>query len=189
MTRTFIAVELTSDLRRALRDVQARLQTGGADVNWVEEGNLHFTVKFLGNVEDERLPQVTAAVRLAVNSLSRFAITMGGVGAFPSLNHPRVVWAGLTSGDEPFKTLMERVDAAMENLDFPREERAPHPHVTLGRVREKGRLRRLPELLQAEPVQNLGTMTIEKLTVMASRLTPKGAQYTPLEHVKIGVME
>jgi 2'-5' RNA ligase len=186
MTRTFIAVELPSNIRSALRDVQTRLREGGADVKWVEEENLHLTVKFLGDVEDEKLPSVTAAVRTAVSSLTEFLISLGGVGAFPSLTRPRVVWVGLQSGNEPFKSLMERVETALNGVGFPREQRAPHPHVTIGRVRPPYSLKRLPELLKAEPAEALGTMTVEKLTVMASRLSPKGPKYTPMEYVAMG---
>ncbi len=187
--RTFIAVELTEDVRRALRDVQARLRTGGADVKWVEEENLHLTVKFLGEVQDERLPDVIAATRLAVASLTTFSVSIGGIGAFPSMTRPRVVWVGLQSGSEPFKTLMERVETAMDDIGFPREGRALHPHVTLGRVRDPRRLKRLPELLKAESPEMLGTVTVERLTLIASALSPKGPRYTPLNHVNIGVME
>jgi 2'-5' RNA ligase len=184
--RTFVAVELSEDVRRALRDVQARLRASGADVKWVEEENLHLTVKFLGEVQDERLVNVIAAMRLAVASLTTFSVSIGGIGAFPSLTRPRVVWAGLQAGGEPFKALRERVETAMDDIGFPREGRAPHPHVTLGRVRDPRRLKRLPELLKAEPTETLGTMTVEKLTVMASQLSPKGPRYTPIEYVGIG---
>ena len=188
--RTFIAVELTEDVRRALRDVQARLRAGGADVKWVEEENLHLTVKFLGEVQDERLPDVIAATRLAVASLTTFSVSIGGVGTFPSLTRPRVVWVGLQSGSEPFKTLMERVETAMDGIGFPREGRAPHPHVTIGRARDPRRLKRLPELLKAESPETLGAITVEKLTIMASVLSPKGPRYTPIEYVEMkGIRE
>lgn len=184
--RTFIAVELTEDVRRALREVQARLRAGGADVKWVEEENLHLTVKFLGEVQDERLPDVITATRLAVAPLMTFAISIGGIGAFPSMSRPRVVWVGVQSGSESFKTLMERVETAMDRIGFPREGRAPQPHVTLGRVRDPRRLKRLPELLKAESPETLGTITVEKLTLMASALGPRGPRYTPIEYVEIG---
>jgi 2'-5' RNA ligase len=184
--RTFLAVELTEDVRRALRDVQACLRASGADVKWVEEENLHLTIKFLGEVQDERLADVVATTRLAVASLTTFSVSIGGIGAFPSLTRPRVVWAGLQAGGEPFKALMERVETAMDSMGFPREGRVPHPHVTLGRVRDPHRLKRLPELLKAESPETLGTVTVERLTLMASELSPKGPKYTPIEYVEIG---
>ncbi|MCS6858865.1 MAG: RNA 2',3'-cyclic phosphodiesterase [Abditibacteriales bacterium] len=184
--RTFIAVELTDDVRCALKDVQARLRAGGADVKWVEEENLHLTVKFLGEVWDERLPDVIATTRLAVASLPVFPVSLGGIGAFPSVTRPRVVWVGLQSGSEPFKRLMEQVEAAMAGLGFPREGRALHPHVTLGRVRDPRHLKRLPALLKAEPPETLGSLTVERLTIMSSLLSSKGPRYNPIGYVDIG---
>ena len=135
------------------------------DVAWVAPGNLHLTLKFLGAVPEARIL---------------------GLGAFPSANRPRVVWAGVTDGASETVELARRVDTALAKLGFARDERPFSPHVTLGRVRRPGRDPALTEALGSATAREFGRMRVPGATLMRSELGPRGARYTELAKVALG---
>jgi 2'-5' RNA ligase len=139
--------------------------------------NVHLTLKFLGDVEDERHGHVESAVREAVAGFAPFELTLDGFGAFPSLRSPRVLWAGI----EPTAALegvQAAVESAMAELGFPRETRDFHPHVTLGRARRDARPSRFADLPGAiEWLTHADTMMVRAVDLMRSRLSATGAEY------------
>jgi 2'-5' RNA ligase len=149
-------------------------------VSWVAAENFHVTLKFLGGIDESRVPPVIAALDVAVRRHARFAIEVAGLGAFPSPARARVLWAGIVAGDGPLGALAATVDTALTPLGFPREERPFSPHVTLGRVREPRREPALAEALTANKGPRFGRVAVDEVTLMRSDLSPRGARYTPL---------
>lgn len=176
--RLFIAINLPADLRQRLWKAAEPLRTAGYPVRWVAAGGMHLTLKFLGDVRSDREPEVVAAIGTAVQGATRFTLPMGGFGAFPSLSHPRVVWAGC----EPvpaLELLQHRVEQGMERLGFPLEGRAFHPHLTLGRAQRDARagaFRGLGGRMDALAFD--GEVTVESVDLMESQLARDGARYT-----------
>jgi 2'-5' RNA ligase len=154
-------------------------------VRWVAPDNFHVTVKFLGAVDEARLPAVIDALHAAVPHHARFAIDVGGLGAFPSATRARVLWAGVVAGDGPLAALAATVDTALASLGFPREARAFSPHITVGRVREPQRAPALATLLSASQTRPFGRVAVDAVTLMRSDLSPRGARYTPLARVPL----
>lgn len=148
-------------------------------VAWVGADNLHITLKFLGGVEDTRLPDVADAVGAAVD-VRAFDVEVRGLGAFPTPIRPRVIWAGAADGPG-FAELAADVDRALVVLGFPPEERGFTPHVTLGRVREPRRDPALASALTAGATRPFGMLRVARVSLMRSDLSPRGPRYTELQ--------
>jgi 2'-5' RNA ligase len=173
-------------VRAALAGAIGHLQTRAREVAWVAPENLHVTLKFLGAVDEERLPAVGQALAAVAAAAQRFELVVAGLGAFPTVTRPRVVWAGIAAGAEPLASLASEVDAALGALGFPREERPWVGHVTLGRVRDPRRDPVLAQALAAGAGRPFGRTAVNRLTLMRSDLSPRGARYTPLDSWPLG---
>lgn len=183
--RSFVAINLSDGLKAAVAQLIERLRATGADVKWVNAAGMHMTLKFLGAVADEKLPEVFRAAREATAGTGGFTLSLRGLGGFPSLSAPRVVWVGVHKGGRELAIIAERVEAAFERIGFVREQRAFSPHATLGRVRSPRGREKLAEEIRAGAGLDLGEMRVERAAVMESRLQPTGAVYRPLEEIDL----
>ena len=188
--RTFIAIELSSELLNRLQEVQRDLQKRVPPqvVRWVRPQGIHLTLKFLGEVPAERIQAITQAVERACTGVVPFTITAGGLGCFPNLRRPRVVWVGVDEPTGNLSRLQQAVEAQLEALGYPREGRAFHPHLTLGRVQRRAassEVRELGEKIAAITLGELGQMRVSEVHVMRSDLRPDGAVYTALAVVPL----
>ena len=175
---------LPEDVRQRLATAIERLRPHAADVAWVAPANLHVTVKFLGQIDEKRVFAVAAAVRDAAAGHRAFTLRVAGLGAFPTPRRPRVIWAGLADAGGSLARLAGSVDAAVAALGVPAETRPFAAHVTLGRVRES---RRLPDLAEALARGTaFGELGVDRVVLMRSELSPKGARYTELAALPLG---
>lgn len=158
--RTFVALHLDEAIRRR---IDARVDRSLKGVRWVCGRPIHLTLKFLGEVEESRVPTLREA--LACVRMAPFEIRVRGIGSFP-----RVIWAGV---EGPVASLAERIEAACIPLGFAREDRPFKPHATIGRVK-KGRVR-------CESDADFGAQRVESFALMKSDLRPEGPVYTELE--------
>lgn len=184
--RTFIAVEIESQLRCALAEVQEQLRPLGRNVKWIEPGNFHLTLKFLGDVEDAGLGDVVSAVEKCAAESSSFILAVRGCSAFPNLRSPRVIVA---RGHEPTGALAglhETLESALAGLGFKRERRSFRPHLTLGRVRRGSPGRAFAEHLATLAEIELGEQNVRALMAMTSELTPNGPVYTKTAEAVLG---
>ena len=172
--RTFIAVELPGAVRETLAGVTNRLRGQVGEVRWVQPEGIHLTLKFLGDVETERIPDVVSAVRAAAGEVAAFTLRTTHLGGFPVRDRARVLWVGLEGDVAALADLQGRVEGALVGLGFEKERREFSPHLTLGRARKQPVS--LPEdVLDPEAV----SFRVERVTVMKSDLQPGGAVYTP----------
>lgn len=184
--RLFVAIDVGPEVRaRAYRDTGA-LRAAAPDVAWVRPDLLHITLKFLGEVADPILPALVDAVGAAVRGYAAFRVRLEGIGAFPSLRRPRVVWLG-AGEDAAVASLARTVDGACASLGFARDDRAFTTHVTLGRVRHAlgaGSRRALEEA--ARKAVGGYDVAVRAVDVMQSEPTPKGSRYTVLASLPLG---
>jgi 2'-5' RNA ligase len=173
-------------VRAALAAEIGHLRSRARDVAWVPPENLHVTLKFLGAVEEERLALVGRRLEAVASRARRFELAIAGLGAFPAVSRPRVLWAGISAGGETLASLAAAVDEALEALGFAREARPFAAHVTLGRVRAPRRDPVLAEALAAGLQRRFGRLVVDRLTLMRSDLSPHGARYTPLDSWPLG---
>ncbi len=182
--RSFIAVDLAAPVRTALRRLIDELARPKADIRWVRAEGLHITLKFLGWVEAARLEKVHAALAAAIADQAALQLRAHGLGAFPSLRRPRVLWVGLEGAG--LAELAARVEAAMVRMGFEAEKRAFTPHVTLGRVSSLRGWARVEELFKAHLDDEFGESGVDTVVIYRSTLRPDGALYTPLWTIPLG---
>ena len=178
--RLFIAVHLDAPVRASLAAASATLRaaTSTLPVAWVASENFHVTLKFLGDVDAAKVPELIEGLHAAAAMHVAFEIEVSGLGAFPSPARPRALWAGIVAGVEPLAALARSIDDATVALGFPREVRAFSPHVTLGRVRDA---RRAPALSDAlRNTRHFGKVPVAHAALIHSDLSPRGARYTTL---------
>ena len=189
MVRTFVAVELDASLRKALAqtqaDLQARLQKAmGSDVRiqWVRPESVHLTLKFLGDIPEERIPDIEAALARVAGAQARCAVDVGGLGAFPDARAPRVLWIGLSGQVDGVTNLAAAVECALVAMGFAPEAKPFHPHLTLARIKERSRDvgRALATGRLLEQTAPIGSVTADAIALMKSELKPSGAVYTRL---------
>jgi 2'-5' RNA ligase len=182
--RAFIAIELPSQIKVALAQLQDNLRTSkNASVKWVDPEGIHLTLKFLGNVDEAEIPALTKALSEAVRGIAPFSLQLGDPGAFPNAHAPRVVWVGVGGEIGPLLTLHNNINRVLAPLGFPPEKRAFSPHLTLGRVREEtlpGERRRLGENVAALKTGAKPSFKAESLSLMRSKLSREGAVYIRL---------
>lgn len=184
--RIFIAVELDPALRQRIVDLEDSIKQAGARLRWIAAENLHFTVRFLGEITPAALAQVKLATREVATATRSFPLALQGVGAFPSLQRPQVIWVGVREGSEELAALSARLDDALARHRFPREDRPYVAHLTLTRVRDRRVWGDLVRALSGFREVAVGTQQVDTLTVMESHLNPRGARYTRLEEVLLG---
>jgi 2'-5' RNA ligase len=177
--RLFVALELDERTRAALARAHVPDASPGVRVRRVAPRNLHLTLKFLGEVEEARLPDVTSVLCAASLATKPFDLVVRGVGAFPPHGAPRVIWAGCAGGAE-LDGLQRRVEDALATLGFPRDDRPFHPHVTLARI--DGRLRAPPTFSD----QPFGTVPLAAGVLFESRLGPSGSEYRKVAELPFG---
>ena len=191
MIRAFIAVGLDDSLRSAITAAVERLRPLGSAVAWVPPRNLHVTLRFLGDQSEDRLVDAEAALADAAAGSPPMDVTFHGIGAFPGLERPRILWVGLAHGALEMRGLEQRVADALAARDFAREERPWHPHLTIGRVYDERRWRReagppLRGALAQAAATTFGTQRVTEVALMRSELSPAGARYTLRRAVSLG---
>ena len=184
--RTFVAVELTPEIRGKAGDLIARLRRIVADVRWIVPENLHLTLKFLGDVEVLEIPRICSAVSAAVEDFSPFELEVLGAGAFPDLIRPRTIWLGVRAGNEALVELHNRLQAALAPMGFREEGRRFRPHVTLGRVRDSVEESRFAQAFAQHAEYFAGGMVVGELTVFSSELSRQGSKYEAIGHADFG---
>jgi len=180
--RAFIGIHARP--RPVIRDALGRLGSFGRSVRPTREGQLHLTLKFLGDVAGERIPALVSETTRIAAATPAFEWVPQGIGAFPSTARPSVIWAGTTEPDR-FASLAEQFESACGLLGFPREGRPYRPHLTLARVKFQpppslGRW--LTETAEAE----FDRQRAEEIVLYRSEPTPDGFAYTPLHVAKLG---
>jgi 2'-5' RNA ligase len=175
-----VAIRLDEGVRAALGGAVEGLRRVARDVAWVVPENVHVTLKFLGQVREARAAELVAALAQATSGFASFEASVEGLGAFPTPLRPRVIWAGVGRGADALVELAGRVDGALVALGFERESRPFSPHVTLGRVRAPRRDPPLADALLAGAGYQFGRLSVERVALMRSDLSPRGARYTEL---------
>ncbi|HEX6507732.1 MAG TPA: RNA 2',3'-cyclic phosphodiesterase [Chloroflexota bacterium] len=186
--RVFVAVELPDDVKFRLARLGDALRPQAKLVKLVAPELLHITIRFLGNVEPSRLPAIERAAEAASSRVDRFALTIEGLGGYPSGHAPRVLWAGLRQdgGFASLQRLHSELETALQTAGFEVVDRAFSAHITLGRARDRitpAERRVLGDALREAQRQTSSldsSFQVSALTVMRSDLGPGGPRYTPI---------
>lgn len=180
--RLFIALELDPTLKAAVQTVQESLQQTRV-VRWTRPEQWHLTLQFLGETPVSQVEPLITVLQDVVSGHTPFELALGGVGAFPNLRRPRVIWAGLRSDMTALQVLQQAVLAATAGLGFTAESKPFRPHVTLGRIRREAtpnQQAQLSRLIQSADQKTLGHMRVHQVGLIRSQLQRSGPVYTTL---------
>ena len=184
--RAFIAVNMPNEIRDGLAEIRRQLKKSGADARWVKPNHMHLTLRFLGNdVPLQVVGAIGGSLRDSLTTIEQFAITIGGLGAFPNLAKPRVVWVGIEPHAGPLLELHDAVEDAVEKAGWAREDRPFTAHLTLGRIKSQSHLGKLRETLERGTSTAIGNMIVETVALLRSNLTPSGPVYETLTTVSL----
>ena len=178
--RAFIGISLPEDVRTLLTRLIGDLSRGTTGVRWVAPEALHITLKFLGEISEAQREQVETLVRRAAVGQRVFTARLEQVGAFPSLQSPRVIWAGVTDGATSVAELAREIEQGCRLLGLPAEERPFSAHVTLGRVTSNRSDRHLIERLSGAAWTAPAPWPVTAVTLYRSHLASTGARYEVL---------
>lgn len=176
--RTFIAIDLEKDIKDRLSSFLQELHKVSRDIKWVKKEGMHLTLKFLGEVEEKRIPEIESSLKDISRKFSPFVIRFRGTGTFPpGRKNPRVVWVGIEE-NKAFVAMQARMEEEMEKWGFAKEKREFHPHLTLGRIKTHSYLGGIFPLLEKNRESDFGEMEVNKITFFQSLLKPTGAEYS-----------
>lgn len=185
--RSFIAIELGPEIKAELEALIRKLRDSDTDVKWVKPENMHLTLKFLGNIPPDTIEDVKKILDKAGMGSSHFKMGLSGVGAFPGLSYPRVIWVGIGEGGDEAKKIHSLLEEGLEGLKFEREQRPFFPHLTIGRVKSTKKKEALASAIEGLKFRPGISQKVEGLTLFQSTLTPKGPIYTPLHEARLSV--
>lgn len=178
--RVFIAIDLPESVKEFLRTTSRELQKYGADVKWVRPESIHLTLKFLGEIPADLVPRLERELRPVFGTQAPTELSIRGLGGFPGLSRPRVVWAGLVDAAGSLRPLVAALDRVLEPLGFAPERRPFSPHLTLGRVRSNTGISALTDGMRRHVDVTGPSFTADHATLFRSDLKPTGAEYTAL---------
>ena len=189
LVRSFIAIELPADVRAGLASIEEKLKVRRHSfVKWADPESIHLTLKFLGSVSGETIPEIVEAMSLVAQPVSPFTLQIGGTGAFPNWQRPQVVWVGVGGEMGRLTTIQRELEAALSPLGFPPESRPFSPHLTLGRLRERVTpedRRRFGLWAQSVNFEASLSFEVNAVRLMKSQLTPSGPIYSELASVEL----
>lgn len=180
--RSFIAFEMENEqVLNRLSAVQKLLIETGADLRLVAPQNIHITIRFLGGINPAMVEKVYEAMKTV--KFRPFIVQIRGLGVFPNINYPRVVWAGMTDGVEQLKSIFLQLEPKIRALGFEADAYGFSPHLTIARVKSGANKQRLAELVTNRKDYEFGIIKADCLRLKKSQLSPKGPTYSTLKEV------
>ena len=188
--RAFIAIDFSTEIHERLDYVTGQLKSRLPDVpvRWVPAKKIHLTLKFLGDVSVSNLEMLNRIIRSEAKKINPFEISVGELGAFPSIHRPRVIWVGIEAPPE-LNMLQRGIENETYRLGYARERRPFSPHLTTGRVSRNataGHIHQIADVLGDSKIGFLGATRIQAVHLYRSDLRPQGAVYTRLYNADLG---
>jgi 2'-5' RNA ligase len=181
MLRTFIAIDLTEEVRERITKHIETLKAASPDTQatWEKSEKAHITLKFLGNIEQRRVEDVTSALARAASDIGRFSVEMGEAGAFYSRGKPHVLWLGVADQTGELARLYSALERELDGIGFPKEKRPFHPHITIARLKKPDGAKQLAsehKALGFEPVE----LAVSEVLLIESKMGAGGSTYQTL---------
>lgn len=187
MIRSFLAIELPEAIRRKIEEVQKDLKLSHVDVRWVSPEKIHLTLKFFGSIDESRIDPIVKSIGGPTQTSSPFSLAVRGMGAFPHLKNPRVIWMGLVDEKEILPSFQRELEKELRKIGFESEDRPFHPHLTLGRMKSNQGRDELIGRMEKYREEQFGDFQVEKVVLFKSDLRPSGPIYTPLKELRLGL--
>ncbi|MEO0275895.1 MAG: RNA 2',3'-cyclic phosphodiesterase [candidate division WOR-3 bacterium] len=175
--RTFIAIDIPDELKEKIYNAFNREREKIKGVKWVEKENLHITLKFLGEIKEEKVKEVEKILDELSNKFKSFEIKLGELGGFPEFKNPRVLWIGV-SPYEKMEEIFNFIEERIESINIEKEERKFHPHITIARIKER-------KGVSFEKKKFDYKFKVDRIVLFKSDLRPEGPIYTQIKEVKL----
>jgi 2'-5' RNA ligase len=180
--RGFIAIDIDSFPK--LKQFENEIKNTGANVKLVEPENIHITLKFLGDTNEDLTDQIEEIIKNAVKGKDPFEIQLKGAGVFPNQNYIKVMWIGIKNGEKIGK-ITKKIDEKISEFGFGREKRGFSAHLTIARVKSAKNKEKLLQVIEKYRDIEFGIFKVNSIKLKKSELTPKGPIYTTLKEVKL----
>ncbi|TMT85253.1 RNA 2',3'-cyclic phosphodiesterase [Haloterrigena sp. H1] len=179
--RLFVSVDLPDDFAESVADLQAEFAEASG-LSFTDPEQAHLTMKFLGDTDEDSLPDLERELEAAVDDadIDPFTVRYGGLGVFPTLEYISVLWLGVEDGGDELTRLHESIEARTTDLGFDPESHDFTPHVTLARMEHAGGKELVQELV-AERDPTIGETRVDEIRLTESTLTEDGPVYSTVE--------
>lgn len=178
--RSFLAIELDEELVPKIIDVQKEFKKTNANIKYVPSENMHFTLKFFGNIDIDMVEDIASAVEKVIKNYSSFDLNIKNCGCFPNKNVIKVLWLGLEEGS-PIANLQKDLDREFKKLGFKKEKNFIS-HLTIGRVKSPKNKKDIRNTIEKLEDIEIGQFTVSKICLKKSTLTSQGPIY---ENIKV----
>lgn len=180
--RSFLAFELPSEIKHIISQVWDDLKRSPLNVRWVKKDNIHLTVIFLGQIDQDRLMALGEEAKKVCMAYGPFQVSLKGIGCFPNRRNPRVLWIGLDGHLERMNHFRDALQKSLKTFGIKEEKRTFQPHLTLGRFKKFNKMdSQLDECLLRYKDLSSSVFTLDDLTLFKSDLKPTGSEYTKLQ--------
>ena len=183
MIRAFIAIPLPDEIIVTLAEIVKDLKSCLPKVSWVKPDNIHLTIKFLGNISEEKVLKIRQIMEKSCLGIAPFFLFGSGLSVFPNIKRARVIWVGVKGDVSLLKTIHYTLDEGLKSLGFVKEDRSFTPHLTLGRIKKIINERVLIDVIKKYKNFSTSSFKVKEIVLFKSELHPKGAVYTPLERI------
>ena len=179
--RSFIAIELAPPIKTKIEEIQKKLKSSASDVRWVRPEGIHLTLKFLGNIEQERISEISDIIEQCSTDTTSFTLKVHSLGAFPNESNPKVIWVGAEDDSGNLAKLQRALENKLASIGFKAEKRSYSPHLTLGRLKSPKGKRELSQNLADHKQFECGMFEAKEVCLFKSELKPGGAIYSKLK--------
>ncbi|MCF8069161.1 MAG: RNA 2',3'-cyclic phosphodiesterase [Desulfobacterales bacterium] len=183
--RTFIAIEISEQARTTVCGIQNDLKSRGFKAKWIQPENIHLTLKFLGDISPEKVEDITAAMISAAETYLPVQLFVKGVGVFPNVKRPRIIWSGVTGDLDSLTGLQKSLDKKFETLGFASEKRPFKGHLTIARTKHQLDSKKMVDAIEAFRGKSSEPFLADRIILFQSELNNTGAVYTPLKSVTL----
>jgi RNA 2',3'-cyclic 3'-phosphodiesterase len=180
--RTFIAIDTPDHIKREMTKVQSELRRSAADVRWETSDKFHITLKFLGETKETMVDDIIENIQALCSKFSPFALQYDRVGCFPNMKNPRVIWIGCRDISQNLSKIKIMLDKELKQFGIESEERAFHPHITLGRVKSEREIKNLIPIIENLTFKS-EVIECGQILIMKSILKPSGSVYSTLKSI------
>lgn len=184
--RLFLAVELSAGVREGVAAFQRELEPRLGSVRWVPPENLHLTVRFIGEEGAEVAEGLSRTLPERLENVPPCTVGFRGFGCFPNPKRARILWVGVDPVPEELRRVHALCETTVTELGVEPETRPFRPHLTIGRVKRRGRHRTLEESVPAFSDRSFGELPVSEVVLFESLLSSEGARHTTLERFRLG---
>jgi 2'-5' RNA ligase len=180
--RGFIAIDIKATPQIII--FEKEIAKTGADIKLVEPKNIHITIKFLGDTDENYIDSIEQSIKESVLEIEPFPITLKGTGVFPNQNYIKVIWIGIID-DGRIETIVRTINEKLESLGFKKENRGFSPHLTVGRVKTARNKDQLLKVIGNYQTVEFTVQNARSITLKKSELTPNGPIYTTIRDIPL----